>query len=200
MAGLIKKKLLPEILTILVIAGAISLHAYALSDADYQIRSLNNLNVYYPKNETLGFQIDTYEILFFIDQGNLNGSAGALWASKNYGGSFGFNNAENCNLTINLSDDVGSIRVSGGIYDGRTGYGNGSKIILSPGNNYLFEWSYTIQPFLPFTLLLGLIGIAMMFGGSAWAVHSTQEGEYRTALNGFIVALVGAALIIGWFW
>lgn len=170
----------------------------ALSDSDYQTRTLNNFKIYIRQTEGFGIQNYDNHVSLICTNGNLNGTNGNGWAAKNYGGSFTFTNNENCNLT--LIEDIGAIRVSGGLYDGDTGYGNGSLFRLTPGNTYTFEWSFTIQPFLPFSLMLGLIGVAMLFGGSIWAIHSGREGEYRVAVNGVIVTLVGAALVIGWFW
>lgn len=125
--------------------------------------------------------------------GNLNGSNSNAWLSSSYGGAFSFLAQEDC--VLELTETLGTVRVNG------EGYGTGSTIPVNSGSNYVFEWSYTMTPMLPFSLIIGVVGLGMVFGGPIYAIHSFRQGEYRTALiTCTIITLVGVALVIGWFY
>lgn len=188
------------LLTVLI-AFAIS-GAYGISDSDYSVRSLSTFNSYFPTTMSLLFQIrnlDSEYSDFVALQptiGNLNGSAGQLWIA-NQGGKYSFTATENCVLL--LTESLGAVRVSGGGYTGEA-YGNGSTIAINSGSTYTFEWAYTLPPILPISLLMGLIGVCMIFGGSLGGVHYIREREFKTVVTCLIVALIGVALVIGWFY
>lgn len=57
-------------------------------------------------------------------------------------------------------------------------------------------WYYDI----PFSILLGLVALFMVFGGPIWMIHSTREHDFKQSVNGLIILIVGLALIVGWFW
>lgn len=171
----------------------------AINDSDYEIRSLNNFLSYFPQGMSILFQMpgghdETSQYVALLPTlGNFNGSACSLWIASNYGGSYSVTAEENCVLT--LTESLGAVRVNG------VAYGMNSTIPINAGTSYTFEWSYTMDPIVPFSLILGIIGLSMTFGGPLYMIHSFRQGEYRTALiTCTIITLVGGALVIGWFW
>lgn len=70
-------------------------------------------------------------------------------------------------------------------------YGSPEPIIEGP--------SYWDTLNVPFSLILGLTGLCMVFGGPVWAIHEVRERELKQVINGVIIFLVGVGLVIGWF-
>lgn len=191
---MIKKKLT---LALLIVLAAVSItQANAISDTDYDVRSLTNFVSYFPQGHSIMFQLDTLDyniVAFNPTNGTLNGSACTFWMSHRFGGSYTFTAQENC--TLQLTESVGAVR-----YDGE-GYGSGANFTITAGETYTFEWSYILQPILPFSLILGIIGLAMVLGGSLYGIHSIRQHEYKTALiTCGIITLIGVALLVGWFY
>lgn len=188
-----RKKLF--LIFLLVIIGGFLCTAKALSDSDYQVRSETNFQVYFPQGLSILFQMDTItynHVALDPVIGNLNGTNGQLWMAEAYGGKFSFTAQENA--TLLLTESLGGVRING------EGYGTGSNYTIYAGNVYTFEWSYVLAPMLPFSFLLGVIGLGMLFGGPIYTIHQFRQHEYRSLITGTVITLVGAALIIGWFW
>lgn len=188
------------IVGISLVFSVLLFHAKALSDSDYNVRTLNNFDLYFPQGNSILFQIDTVaynHVALNPVVGNLNGTTGQLWIAQNYGGQFSFQAQENC--VVELTESLGAVKVTSGTITDT--YASGDIVPINSGLNYAFAWSYTLAPMLPFSLIIGIIGVGMVFGGPIYAVHSFRQGEYRTALiTCTIITLVGAALVIGWFY
>lgn len=168
----------------------------ALSDSDYNVRSFDNFNVYFPQGNSILFLLETINYNYVAlnpTLGNLNGSDSSLWVAPNFGGQFVFTAQETC--LVELTESIDTVKVNGIVYE------TGNTFSVNSGTQYIIEWSYTLTPLLPFSLILGVLGLCMVFGGPIYAVHSFRKEEYRTALiTCTIITLVGAALVIGWFW
>lgn len=68
--------------------------------------------------------------------------------------------------------------------------------------------AYGLEPYVPgfwegfsfpFSLILGLTGVGMVFGGSLGTIHYIKDREWKGSFNAFVIALVGMALVLGWF-
>lgn len=51
----------------------------------------------------------------------------------------------------------------------------------------------------PFSLLLLIVAVAMIFGGGFWFIKNVREREFMAAFNGFIIFIVGAAIVAATF-
>jgi hypothetical protein len=125
--------------------------------------------------------------------GNLNGSNCNLWFSESYGGSYSFTALEDCQ--VNLTSSLDAIRVNGIVANSTQ-----SLIPIVDGETYTFEWGFETGLLLPFSLIMGLAGVGMVFGGSIGTIHFVREHEWKTVVTTLIIALVGYALVVGWFY
>lgn len=200
---MIKKKLITFTFLCVLLVYPLLFSVKALSDSDYQVNTLNNFQLYFPQGNSILFQmpgeigaISQYVALNPV-VGNLNGTSGTVWLASAYGGKFTYQAQEDATLT--LAETVGAVRISGGVYIGEP-YGSGSNITTVSGSTYTFEWSYVFEPILPISLIMGIIGVCMVFGGSFYSIHNVREREIKQVVNGLIIALIGFALIVGWFY
>lgn len=51
----------------------------------------------------------------------------------------------------------------------------------------------------PFSLILGMTGVGMVFGGGLGTIHYIKQKEFKDSFNALVIALVGGALVLGWF-
>lgn len=167
----------------------------ALSDSDYQVRSLTDFEVNFPQGTSLRFQMSNNASQYVALSpvvGDLNGTDASLWVAVAYGGKFEWTSTTNTTLLLNCSVD--NVKINGQL---RT---TGQNTTITEGINNIVEWSYTLSPIMPISLVMGLAGVAMFFGGAFYGVHEGKKQEWKHAISGLIIALIGFALIVGWFY
>jgi len=180
---------------LVVIAASVS-SAKALSDTDFQIRSLSNFDVYmYSSSLAFGLDSDEYKYVALepLNFTAINGTNCELWTARMYGGKFSFTAQENAQVMIH--ENVGNVRWNGG------SVGEGINADVIDGNQYTLEWSYTMAPLIPLTLILGLMGVGMGLGGPFYIVVKWRENhDFDGMIAGVVIMLIGFAFIIGWLW
>jgi hypothetical protein len=81
------------------------------------------------------------------------------------------------------------------------GIANGSSFAINALDNVLITWIKTIPPALPFTFILGMVGLFAIFVGPAYGIYKIQRKDYyEGATTALIITVVGIALFIAWLW
>ena len=54
--------------------------------------------------------------------------------------------------------------------------------------------------FMPINTIMGISGFFMLFLGIIYSVEKVKKGDFEALIWGFMFALIGFALIVGWLW
>lgn len=178
----------------IILLACVLIPAHALSDSDYQVRSFNNFQIY-SEGQAILFGIDSVEYNYVAIQpvnGTWNATNCNLWMAQNYGGHLSFTSNEIVTLMFTLSID--NVKVNGVMV------GTGENVTLPASGVHTVEWSYTLNPYLPFGLILGILGACFLLVGPLYIIYQFRHHEYKALITGLVITLVGIAFIIGWLW
>lgn len=167
--------------------------ARALSDSDYQIRSLENFDLYlYHGSLLIGLDSTDYNYVALEPYGSaVNGTNCYLWTAQEYGGHLYFLCQENG--TAILHETVDSVRVNG------VPYSEGDLITFIAGVGQDIEWSYTLAPMINLDLGLGIFGLLLCFICPIGIIKALREHDVdRATLVYFIGLCLGVAFLWGW--
>lgn len=131
--------------------------------------------------------------LFTVASGIWNGtngeltmyaSSGRLYFEALHDASLSFSNVSEFRFTVN-----------GELYSGGT-------VNILTGQAYTIEWQSTgVVWLLPFTFIIGMVGLASSFAGPMYAIYKVKKGEYYEGMRmGVIITALGFALTIAWLW
>jgi len=142
---------------------------------------------------SLGFQNRVDRTVFLnVTSGSLNSSYAQV-SMYSGGGYFVFRG----NNSVSLSVNPENVAVITEINDTVVEWGSG--ISLTSSDTFLLRWSVTIEPWIPYLFILGMIGLGSMFCGTLYTVHLFKKGEYKWALvQGVTFISVGFGLFIAW--
>lgn len=147
----------------------------------------------------LEFQNDIDQIVTLeIISGILNSSINKIQFLSD-GGSFRFTALNDTKIKITYT--LSTVRVQGDQGKEQRVIENGTTITVNTANNVLIQWDIIFEPSLPITFILGMVGLAGMFGGPLYSIHLIKKGKYRSGfIAGVIWVSVGIALFIAWLW
>lgn len=172
---------------------ALSVPVWALSDDDFTVNNIQNFDVYLPNS--ILFQLDSvnynYVSMEPVNSTVVNGTAASMWIAPNYGGKFVFTAQENA--TVLFHETIGGVKWNGGAI------GEGIFASIVSGTTYTLEWGYTVTPILPFSFILGMVGVCMGLGGPFYIIYEWRDNkDIKGMIAATVIMLVGYALIIGW--
>lgn len=178
----------------LILLACIVLPAYALSDSDYQVRSFNNFQIY-TNGTAILFGIDSVDYNYVALQptsGTWNATNCNLWMAANYGGHLSF--TSNSEVTLLLTTSIDNVKFDNNPYT------SGRSYTFPASGVHTIEWSYTLNPYLPFGLILGILGACFLLIGPMYLIYKFRHHEYSGLVTGVVITIIGIAFIIGWLW
>jgi len=156
------------------------------------------ITVYFQTQESLGFQCGTKTVVLLVTVGNLNSSNIAV-SMENTGGSFRFEANES--VTIKITFDIDTVKVSGDKGHAFRGISSGSSFPIDAYDVVVIQWNFGAFLLLPIKFILGMVGLASMSGGSIYAVQQIKHKEYYEGFrSGAIFISIGFAFFLAWLW
>lgn len=155
--------------------------------------------LYFPENESLGFQNDIGEtVRLEVTSGTWNSTINkiTLTSEKGY-----FQFVANENTSLRLDYTVYGVTVRGDGGHGARTVETGNSIRVAESDTVTLEWSRHFTPWIPFSFILGMVGVCSLFAGPLYAVQKCKEGEYNKGLTtGLAVCTIGVGFFIAWLW
>jgi len=150
-------------------------------------------NLFIGNGGSIGFQnqIDK-EIVLTVSSGALNCSNASLTMDKNHGRIIFMNNES---VTFTTEFNVSRLQINGVLEDS----GASTSQILNDVT--VIEWWITIEPWLPFMFIFGMIGLVSMFTGPMYGIYKWKHGEYyEGARMSILLTAIGIGLTLAWLW
>lgn len=165
--------------------------------SDKLVETIDSPQVYLTTNNAIGFQNDVAQwVIVNVTTGYLNSSNTNIGITQT-GGYFIFQPDTTVTMQVTYSNNtVSYVKIDEGVVINGT-------IASFNTNRHEIEWGvnieYYTEPLLPFGFIMGMIGLVSMIGGSCFTVAKLKQKDLDAAICvGFVVALVGYALFIGW--
>jgi hypothetical protein len=141
--------------------------------------------------QSLSFQDGTLgKVKLYIYSGLFNTSTNSFNIYSS-GGEYLFNLPDNCLIIVTYNVSRVSIN--------KLGIESGANFTALAGTDYLIEWESEAPMILPFTFMIGMFGLALLFIGPAYGIKLMQKHDYRQGLvYGTILTCFGLAFFMAW--
>lgn len=170
----------------------------ALSDSDYNIRSLAPFNSYFPAGTALSFQPDiddaTQILTIHVINGTLNGTNCQVWNTLTKGGKYAFNSQAAAFLQINFTEGLGRVSVR------NEAVTSGILYPIGAGVSYDVVWSSLVSAALPLMLIIGIVGLILIIVGPLYLVSKLRARDMDGVKLGIVLSAFGFAFTIAWLW
>lgn len=165
--------------------------------SDKLVETYESPHVYFNTGESIGFQndVDTW-VIVNVTSGYLNSIDNNIGITQT-GGYFIFQPDTTVSMQVIYSNiTISQVRIDqGAILNGTITSFNTAQHEIE----WLINTEYYTGPLLPFGFIMGMVGLVSMIGGSCYTVYKLKQKELDAAICvGFVMALVGYALFIGW--
>lgn len=147
--------------------------------------------LYVNNTGSIGFLSQTEKyVKLEVTSGAFNCSNASLTMDLNHG-RLRFLNNESVSFTTTFN--VSKVNYNGALVT------SGDSNSQTANKYIVIEWWITIEPWVPYLFILGMIGLGSMFGGSLYSVHLFKQKEYKNALvQGVTFIALGFGLFMGW--
>jgi len=145
---------------------------------------------------SIGFQHDTTYLTLTVSSGSLNSSTNSLTLNVD-DGRFQFLN--NNSLVFTPTFNVTRVQVTGDQGNEVHIIQSGETVTVNANDVVLIEWWNTLEPWVPFMFILGMVGLCAMFGGTLHGVKEIQKGKLQQGAVTIAIYLpLGFGLFIAW--
>lgn len=131
-------------------------------------------------------------IKFTVQNGDLQGNGQLAITAE--AGSLQITPSTNGTLTITFPGEV-NLAINNKKYSSPVTYN------FISGKSFTVQWNYSLQIWIPVMLGLGLCGLAMTTIAPVYFIRKIKSGDWDDAFCwGFLMVIIGIALIIAWLW
>jgi len=153
---------------------------------------------YFPSDSTLAFQHENRFVTLNVLSGTLNSSVCTL-AFGSQGGTYTFEANET--VTLQIDFNVSKVQVAGDQNINNRQIQSGDTITINSGNNVLISWYILIEPWLPIKFIIGMVGLACMFGGPLYGIALLKKDKYYSGMRVLVLfTITGFTLVLAWLW
>jgi len=153
---------------------------------------------YFPSDSALAFQHENRFVTLNVVTGTLNSSVCTL-AFGSEGGAYKFE--ANDTLTLQIDFNVSRVQVSGDQNNNNRVIQSGDTITINLGNNVVISWYIPIEPWLPIKFIIGMVGLACMFGGPLYGIALLKKNKYYSGMRVLVLfTITGFTLVLAWLW
>jgi hypothetical protein len=169
-----------------------------ISPVDADVSTVDSPEVYFPLASSFQFQQDTATLLMNVTVGNINSTTNDIiqqtgLSLSNWQWIWIFTPLEDCSISFVFPNETTFCYINKNQIDNNY-VGN-----FTLGSNYEIFWENRILPAIPFTFIMGIVGLGCMFIGPWIIIDKLRKKEYEKALvTGFLVTFIGFAFFVGW--